>query len=150
MVSILVLVAPGTIKSSHACSWVLLLLAQACQSSRAPGKAHKGMVYGVTSTHCCKLSSSWVSSLLFSHGKFLQVQSCAIVRVFSVELYDIMPSFWNVLFAFSFFTGNIASYLNIHGMKFLVMMIVVHITNWLNQKCMSCLATLIYQQNLAL
>lgn len=102
LVSVLVLLAPGTIKSSHACTWVSSLLAQACQSIRAPGKAHKGVVCGVTSTRCCKLLSSWVLSLLFSYDKILCVQSCTIVKGFSVELSDVLPFLERIICIFLF------------------------------------------------
>lgn len=75
LVSVLVLLAPGTIKSSHAWTWVWLLLAQTGQSIRA-GKTHKGVVCGVTSTHCCKSSSSWVFFLVIF---VLQGSVCAIL-----------------------------------------------------------------------
>lgn len=146
LVSVLVLLAPGTIKSSHAWTWVWLLLAQAGQSIRA-GKTHKGVVCGVTSTHCCKSSSSWVLFLLFLYYKVLCVQSCTIVRVFSVEVSDVLPFSWKELFAFSFFAENIAFSLSIHDMQSLVMMINVS-TSQLNQQFIFCLAMLIYQRNL--
>lgn len=77
------------------------------------------------------------------------MQSCTIVRVFRVELSDVLLFFEKNYLHFPIFAENIASYLSIHDMQSLVMMINVR-TNQLNQQFISCLAMLIYQRNLAL